>query len=189
MDSSDPEEGEEEIEFSNAGPLSLIDSRRGGRGKRRAVVYDESRLRETSGDKRRKYLVYAMLAIVVLAAGYGLYRLNTSSSSSSSSSSEIDCWSKDVLGDSGCNSCAGSNRDCRDTEDVSVLLSCGCWGCVCCVTGGEGLALPVMSRFLNISTFILGGPPASLSFPRSSVVARCSPSCASLVANVLANGL
>jgi len=113
----------------------------------------------------------------------------TCSLSSSSSSSEIDCWSKDVLGDSGCNSCAGSNRDCRDTEDVSVLLSCGCWGCVCCVTGGDGLALPVMRRFLNISTFILGGPPAGLSFPRSSVAARCTPSCASLVANVLANGL
>jgi hypothetical protein len=109
---------------------------------------------------------------------------------SSSSSSEIDCWSKDVLGDSGCNSCAGSNRDCRDTEDVSVLLllSSGRWGCVCCVTGGEGLALPVIRRFLNISTFILGGP-VGFSLPRSSVVARCNPRCASLVANVLANGL
>jgi hypothetical protein len=115
----------------------------------------------------------------------------TCSLSSSSSSSEIDCWSKDVLGDSGCNSCAGSNRDCRDTEEVSVplLLSCSRWGCGCCVTGGEGLALPVMRRFLNMSTFILGGPPVDFSFPRSSVVARCSPKCASLVANVLANGL
>jgi hypothetical protein len=114
------------------------------------------------------------------------------SSSSSSSSSEIDCWSKDVLGDSGCNSCAGSNKDCRDTEDVSVLLllPCSLWGCCCCVTGGEGLALPVMSRFLNMSMFILDVPLAGFSYPRSSsVVAGCSPSRASLVANVLANGL
>jgi hypothetical protein len=40
-----------------------------------------------------------------------------------------------------------------------------------------------------MSTFILGAPPAGLSFPRSSAVARCSPRCASLVAKVLANGL
>lgn len=41
-----------------------------------------------------------------------------------------------------------------------------------------------------MSTFIFGGPPAGLSFsfPRSSV-ARCTPSCASAVARVLANGL
>lgn len=113
---------------------------------------------------------------------------DTCSLSSSLSSSEIDCWSKEVLGDSGCNSCAGPDRDCRDTEDVSVLLllSCGRAGCV---TGGEGLALPVIRRFLNMSTFILGGPAADFSLPRSSVVARCRPACASPVANVLANGL
>lgn len=91
---------------------------------------------------------------------------------SSSSSSEMDCWSKDVLGDSMRKSWAGSNRDCRDTEDVSVLLllSCGRCGCEGCVTGGEGLVLPVMSRFLNMSTFILGGPPCGLSVPRSSLL-------------------
>jgi hypothetical protein len=90
-----------------------------------------------------------------------------------------------------CISCVWSNRDCRDTEEVSVLLllSCGRCGCVGCVTGGEGPALPVKRRFLNMSTFILGAPPAGLSFPRSSAVARCSPRCASLVAKVLANGL
>lgn len=90
-----------------------------------------------------------------------------------------------------CSSCAGSNRDCRDTEDVSVplLLSCGRCGCACCVTGGEELALPVMRRFLNISTFIFGGPPAGFTFPCSCAVARWNPYCASLLARVLANGL
>jgi len=72
---------------------------------------------------------------------------------------------------------------------VLLLLSGGRCGCVGCVTVGEGLALPVKRRFLNMSTFILGGPPAGLSFPRSSAVARCNPRCASLVAKVLANGL
>ena len=44
--------------------------------------------------------------------------------------------------------------------------------------------------FLNISTFIFGGPPAAFSsVPRSSAVARCKPRCASVVANVRAKGL
>jgi hypothetical protein len=37
----------------------------------------------------------------------------------SSSGSEISC---EVRGDSGCASCIGSKIDCRDTDDVSVLL-------------------------------------------------------------------
>jgi hypothetical protein len=37
----------------------------------------------------------------------------------SSSRSDISC---DVRGDSGCGSCIASNIDCRDMDDVSVLL-------------------------------------------------------------------
>lgn len=52
--------------------------------------------------------------------------INCVCSLSSLSSLGIDCWSKDVLGDSMCSSCVGSNSECRDTDEVSVplLLSC-----------------------------------------------------------------
>jgi hypothetical protein len=73
----------------------------------------------------------------------------------SSSGSEIS-W--DVRGDSACASCTGSNIDCRDKDDVSVLLppSPNPWcTCACEVVGGVDMpspAFPVISNLLNAST-------------------------------------
>ena len=73
----------------------------------------------------------------------------------SSSGSEISC---EVRGDSACASCIGSKIDCRDNDDVSVLLppSPNAWcACTCEVVGGVDIPspeFPVISNLLNAST-------------------------------------
>lgn len=75
-------------------------------------------------------------------------------------SSSDPAISYDVRGDSGCGSCTGSNMDCREMDDVSVLLLSKTealmgLGAVAAGGGGpelRGLDIPVMSRFLKPST-------------------------------------
>lgn len=77
------------------------------------------------------------------------------------SSSSERAISYEVLGDSSGTSCADSSMDCRDTDDVSVLLPLsttaalaklgaagGCEACAAC----RGYGLPVNSMFLKLST-------------------------------------
>ena len=56
------------------------------------------------------------------AGGGFFFPFFTSDTSPILSSSSDSAISYDVLGDSGCVSCGGSNNDCRDIDDVSVLL-------------------------------------------------------------------
>ena len=110
---------------------------------------------------------------------------------SSSSDSGV---STDVCGDSSCVSCGCSKIDCRDTEDVSVLLllsNCVPLAPVGCAgrPEGRGVGLPVRSRFLKLSTskdalLLPGGDLCAL--VRSSVPP--SLSCDSNDASVFANG-
>lgn len=114
---------------------------------------------------------------------------------SSSSDSGI---SKDVLGDSGCVCCGGSNNDCRDIDEVSVLLllsNCAPLGTLLCAAtcvewlDGRSPGLPVSSRFLKLST---SSEALLLPRPGRSAAGRGSPvslSCGSIVANVRENGL
>lgn len=77
-------------------------------------------------------------------------------------SSSDPAISYDVRGDSGCGSCTGSNMDCRDIDDVSVLLLLSKtgglmgFGVAATCDGGRpelrGLDIPVISRFLKPST-------------------------------------
>lgn len=71
--------------------------------------------------------------------------------------------SYEVRGVSVCGSCTGSNMDCREPEEVSVLLLLSKAGGFCllgagaaCGTGAgpefRGLDIPVMSMFLKPST-------------------------------------
>jgi len=84
-----------------------------------------------------------------------------------SSSSDTES-SYEVRGVSPCGSCRVSNSDCRESEDVSVLLLLSPWRFVntfdCMIAGApEGVALPVISKFLNESTSMAGfdvGRPA-----------------------------
>lgn len=113
------------------------------------------------------------------------------------SSSSDSAPSYDVLGDSGCVSCGCSNNDCRDTDDVSVLLLLSNWTPLGMLGRGvacgdcpdwRGPALPVMSRFLKLSTSndaLLLPDAARSANVRSSPLPIC---CGSIDANVLENG-
>lgn len=97
-----------------------------------------------------------------LGAGGGFFLpFFTSETSPMLSSSSESAISTDVRGESAWDSCMGSNSDCRETEDVSVLLlvsncapATGCDALVDCCGGpdGRGVAFPVRSRFLKLST-------------------------------------
>jgi hypothetical protein len=113
------------------------------------------------------------------------------------SSSSDSAISYDVRGDSGCISCGGSDIDCRDIDDVSVLLLLSNWGALrglgtAAIDFGSpdwrGPGLPVMSRVLKLSTSndALLLPRAGLSAAVRS--AALSLSCGSIEASVLANG-
>jgi hypothetical protein len=56
------------------------------------------------------------------AGGGFFFPFRTSDTSPMLSTSSDSAISYDVLGDSGCVSWGGSNNDCRDVEEVSVLL-------------------------------------------------------------------
>jgi hypothetical protein len=113
------------------------------------------------------------------------------------SSSSESAMSTDVRGDSACSSCGCSKIDCRDIEEVSVLLllsKCapltGCDAFVFWAGGpeGRGVGLPVRSRFLKLST-----SRDALCWPGPGLCARVrsSPgsfSCGSSDANVLEKG-
>jgi len=113
------------------------------------------------------------------------------------SSSSDSAISYDVLGDSGCISCGCSNIDCRDIDDVSVLLLLSNWTPLGMLGRGvifgdcpdwRGPGFPVMSRFLKLSTSrdALLLPDAALS-----AAVRSSPlplSCGSIDANVFEKG-
>lgn len=106
----------------------------------------------------------------------------------SSSGSEIS-W--DVRGVSVWLSCIGSNIDCRDTDDVSVLLPPSPNpGCICAgdAVGGVTIprpAFPVMSNLLNASTSI-DALPGLVMF--GGEIAVCSRPGFSIVSNVFENG-
>jgi hypothetical protein len=133
-----------------------------------------------------------------LGAGGGFFLPFFTSDTSPMSSSPLDsAISYDVRGDSVCISIGCSNKDCRDIDDVSVLLLLSNWmplgmlerGVVC--VGGpdwRGFALPVKSRFLKLSTSrdALLLPGAALSAAVRSSTAPLS--CGSIDASVLAKG-
>ena len=91
-------------------------------------------------------------------AGGGFFLPFFTSDTSPMSSSPLDsAISYDVRGESACVSGGGSNKDWRDIDEVSVLLLLSNWmplgmlgrgGCPDC----RGFALPVMSKFLKLST-------------------------------------
>jgi len=97
-----------------------------------------------------------------LGAGGGFFLpFFTSDTSPILSSSSDPAISTDVRGESACVSCGGSNSDCREIDEVSVLLlvsncapASGCDTLVGCGGGpdGRGVGFPVMSRFLKLST-------------------------------------
>lgn len=105
-----------------------------------------------------------------------------------SSGSDISC---DVRGDSGNGSCTASKIDCRDIDDVSVLLppsprACAtCAGAAACAGGVLNPALPVINNLLNASTSI-DALPAFVVFGVCDVGA--SRSGFSIVSKVLENG-
>lgn len=113
---------------------------------------------------------------------------------SSSSSSAI---SSEVRDDAACISCACSDIDCRDTEELSVLLLSNCVLLVECEAlpgradwpEARGVGIPVMSRFLKLSTsseaLLLPGV-GLCAFVRSSV--PLSPCRGSNDASVFENG-
>ena len=110
---------------------------------------------------------------------------------SSSSDSGV---STDVCGDSLCASCGCSKIDCRDTDEVSVLLLLSNGvppALVGCAGGpeGRGVGLPVKSRFLKLSTSrdaLLFAGEGLCVLVRS--LATPSVSCDSSDASVFANG-
>lgn len=133
-----------------------------------------------------------------LGAGGGFFLpFFTSDTSPILSSSSDPAISTDVRGESACVSCGGSNSDCREIDEVSVLLlvsncapASGCDTLVGCGGGpdGRGVGFPVMSRFLKLSTSkdALLLPNIGLPvFVRSS---SFSLSCGSSDASVLENG-
>jgi hypothetical protein len=133
-----------------------------------------------------------------LGAGGGFFLpFFTSDTKPMLSSSSDSAMSTDVRGESACVSCGGSNSDCREVEEVSVLLlvsncapATGCDVLVNCGGGpdGRGVGFPVMSRFLKLSTSrdALLLPNIGLPvFVRSSSLSR---SCGSSEASVLENG-
>lgn len=121
----------------------------------------------------------------------------TSDTSPMLSSSSDWAMSTDVRGDSACMSCECSKMDCRDVDEVSVLLLLSkCAPLVVCdaavVCGGcpewRGVGLPVRRRFLKLST-----SREALLLPRvvfSALVrsSPLSPPCGSNDASVLEKG-
>jgi hypothetical protein len=96
-------------------------------------------------------------------AGF-FFNVATLSVSLSLSSSEIS-W--DVRGDSGCGSCIGSNMDCRDIDEVSVLPP-------------DGPALPVSNRRLKASTSSDGFPTPTPSGGFEAVFSAALPECSNV---------
>lgn len=154
----------------------------------------------SDAEKLSKDTVWGCLGVTSLpwrcfGAGGGFFLpFFTSETSPMSSSSSESTTSMDVLGDSWCVCCADSNNDCRDIDEVSVLLllsNCGPLGifnCAVACAGGPGGRLPVSSIFLKLSTskdaLLLPNPGLSAGV-RSSLGSFC---CGSIDANVRENG-
>lgn len=106
----------------------------------------------------------------------------------SSSGSDISC---DVLGESACTSCAGSNIECFEIEEVSVLLLLSPMPNTVCAGGAAGGELlprpefPVINILLNASTSI-GTFPVPVDCAVVEVNSSRPPP--SKVSSVLANG-
>lgn len=106
----------------------------------------------------------------------------------SSSGSDISC---DVRGDSGNGSCTASKIDCRDIDDVSVLLPPSprlCATCVCAPGWAADVlspALPVINNLLNASTSIDALPAVVVLVGCDSGASRSG---CSIVSSVFENG-
>jgi hypothetical protein len=133
-----------------------------------------------------------------LGAGGGFFLpFFTSDTNPMLSSSPESAMSTEVRGESVCISCGGSNNDCREIEEVSVLLlvsNCapvtGCDALVGCEGGpdGRGVDFPVRSRFLKLSTSKDALLLPSIGLPVFVRSSSLSLSCDSNEASVLENG-